>query len=250
MDCQDKSALITGSGRRVGRAIALELARAGCDVAVHCRRSADEAELVAAEIRRLGRRAIVACADLCQKDFPAGLVRQVTDELGGLDVLVNNAAVFVKDVASPPLKGRVTQDTVWRDVFQVNVFAPAALIECAADWLGKSGAGKVVNLCDISAERPWPGYSAYCASKAALVNVTRSYARRLAPQVQVNGVSPGIAEFPEEYSTELRERLIAKVPLKRAGSPWEIAHVVRFLVEHGDYITGQIINVDGGRSIS
>jgi pteridine reductase len=132
----------------------------------------------------------------------------------------------------------------------VNVFAPALLIECAAEWLRRCGAGKVVNLCDISAERPWPGYSAYCASKAALVNLTRSVARKLAPEVQVNGVSPGIAEFPEDYSTQLRERLIAKVPLKRAGSPQDIAHAVRFLVEHGDYITGQIINVDGGRSIS
>lgn len=247
MDCRGKTALITGSARRVGRAIAFELARAGCDVAVHFHRSGDEAERVAAEIRRLGRRSIVIQADLREPDAPPALVRQVADELGGLDVLVNNAAIFPKDDADQAQPGQA--GTVWQQVFRVNVFAPVALIDSAASWLRRSGAGKVVNLCDISADRPWPGYSSYCASKAALVNLTKSYARKLAPEVQVNGVSPGIAQFPEDYSAELRERLIAKVPLKRPGSPEDIARAVRFLVEHGDYITGQIINVDGGRSI-
>lgn len=248
MNCIDRNALVTGSARRLGRSIALELARAGCDVAVHCHRSADEAARVAADIRGLGRRAMIVRADLSDSDAPAVLVRQVVDEFGGLDVLVNNASVFARDDAESSAFGRIGD--VWRRTFQVNTFAPAALIDAAAGWLRQSGAGKVVNLCDISAERPWPGYSAYCASKAALVSLTRSYARKLAPEVQVNGVSPGIAEFPEDYSAELRQRLIAKVPLKRAGSPEDIARAVRFLVEHGDYITGQIINVDGGRSIA
>jgi len=235
-------ALVTGASRRVGRAIALELAGAGCDVAVHCHQSVAAAREVVAQIESMGRRASLVQGDLGFEDSVRLVADRAVDGLGGLDILINNAAVFDGDE-------RVIGLTDWRRVFGVNVFAPAILVEHLAAALSANGGGKVINLCDISADRPWPAYSAYCATKAALVNLTRGWARKLAPDVQVNGVSPGIAEFPDDYSAELREKLIAKVPLKREGSPEDIAKTVRFLVEHGDYITGQIINVDGGRSI-
>lgn len=236
-------ALVTGAAKRLGRAIALELAASGCDVAVHYCTSAPEADEVVNLVTRAGRRAIAVSADLSERDSPRTMVERVCAELGGLDVLVNNASVFEAD---PP--GGFDFDH-WQAMLTVNALAPAALIEAAAGPLTKSGNGKVINLADISAERPWRTHVAYCASKAALVSLTKAYARRLAPRVQVNGVSPGIAIFPEEYSPGLRGKLIDRVPLKRAGEPRDVAALVRFLVDTTDYITGQIINVDGGRSI-
>lgn len=234
--------LVTGAARRVGRAIALELAGAGCDVVVHCHQSQAEARNVVEKIRRMGRQAALVQADLGFEDSVRLVAQRSVENLGGLDVLVNNAAVFDGDE-------RVSGLCDWRRVFGVNVFAPAILVEQLTPALRAGGGGKVVNLCDISAERPWPTHAAYCASKSALVSLTRAWARRLAPDIQVNGVAPGIAEFPADYPADVREKLIARVPLRRAGSPRDIASTVRFLIEHGDYITGQIINVDGGRSI-
>ena len=236
-------ALVTGGAKRVGRAIALELARAGFDIAVHCNTSTAEAEECCTQIRDTGRRATVVRADLAQMNSPDDLIDQTVQSLGRLDVLINNAAIFEKDPDGP------FDSAHWNRMMTVNTLAPAALIEAAAPHLQRDGRGKVVNICDISADRPWPDYAAYCASKAALVNLTRSFARRLAPEIQVNGVSPGIAVFPDHYDAATRDRLIRRVPLRRAGRPEDIAQAVRFLVTSGDYITGQIISVDGGRSI-
>ncbi len=243
MRCTQAIAVVTGAARRVGRAIALALADAGCDVAVHFNRSLTEAEETVDAVKRRGRRAMLLHGDLAAPATLQDLILLVHEGLGPPDILVNNASIF-----EPDPTGRLNVGH-YRRMMQVNAIAPAALIRAAADDLAACGCGKVINLCDIAAERPWPGYAAYCASKAALVNLTLTAARELAPRVQVNGVSPGIAVFPEDYDAALREKLIAQVPLRRAGSPEDIAATVRFLVEHGDYITGQIIRVDGGRSI-
>jgi pteridine reductase len=125
----------------------------------------------------------------------------------------------------------------------------AALCHYARPHLASTGAGRIVNLCDIAAERPWAGHLPYCVSKAGLVCLTKALARELAPAIQVNGVAPGIAAFADDFDQDARDRLTAKVPLRRPGRPEDVAAAVRFLVERGDYITGQIINVDGGRSI-
>ena len=236
-------ALVTGAGRRVGRAIALELARAGCDVAVHYHRSETEASELVGQITARGRRAVAVPGDLSDPSVPASIVNRTCEQLGGLDLLVNNAAIFTPD----PDEG--FDLSYWQRVFQVNTFAPAALIEAARPALAQSGSGVVVNVCDISAERPWRRHSAYCASKAALANLTKAYARALAPDIRVNGVAPGVAMFPDDYSADVRDRLVAKVPLARGGMPEDVAKTVRFLLESGDYITGQIIRVDGGRSL-
>jgi len=125
----------------------------------------------------------------------------------------------------------------------------AGLCHHARRYLDLHGTGKIVNLCDIHADRPYPDHLAYCVSKAGLAALTRGLARALAPSIQVNGVAPGIAVFPDEYTPEQREHLIAKVPLRRAGTPEDVAAAVHYLVESGDYVTGEIIRVDGGRSI-
>lgn len=239
-------ALVTGGARRVGKAVSLELARAGYDVGVHYRESRAEAQEVVAAIRDLGSNAVAIEGDLGRAENAEAVVRAIVEQLGGLDVLVNNAAVFDAD-GSDNLAD--FEPDRWRRMFEVNVIAPAALAHAAHPYLRSKGTGCIVNLVDISAERPWPDHLAYCASKAALVNLTRSLARAMAPEVRVNAVAPGIAAFPDSYSAQLRAGLIEMVPLRRQGTPQDIATAVRFLVLDAPFVTGQIICVDGGRGV-
>lgn len=238
-------ALVTGGGQRVGRAIALELARSGCDVCVHYHRSEAEARAVAEAVIALGRRSAVVHGDLCDPESWGHVVDATTSRLGGLDVLVNNASEFT----APTQDALSSFDpALWDRVMRTNLVAPVGLCHHAQSWLRRSGRGSVVNLCDIAADRPWTEHLAYCASKGGLVNLTKSLARSLAPDVRVNGVSPGIAVFPEDYGDAVRERLVARVPLARAGTPEEVGALVRFLVVSAPYVTGQVIAIDGGRS--
>ncbi len=246
-------ALITGGARRVGRAIVLELSRAGCNVAIHFRESRLEAEQLASQVTGKGRRAVTVHADLNDPQSWPETITQTVDRLGRLDILVNNAAVFL------PKRGEARPgavDTIhgfdqdqWEYVLRTNLIAPMALCHHARRFLQAHDGGQIVNLCDISADRPWPEHLAYCASKAALAALTKALARALAPRVQVNGVAPGIALFPDEYAEQRRRELVGRVPLGRAGTPEEVAKLVRFLVESGNYITGQIIAIDGGRGL-
>lgn len=249
-----KVALVTGGAKRVGRAIALELARAGCDLAVHYRSSHIEAEETAATVTGLRCRAVLVQGDLNDATAWPAIVERAVTRLGRLDILVNNASHFEPTVVIRAETGVASDGNFdsaeWDRMLRVNTVAPAALAHYARPHLSAHGSGRIINLCDISADRPWPGYLAYCASKAALLSLTKSLARAFAPTITVNGVSPGIAVFPDEYPAALREKLVARVPLAREGTPEEIARLVRFLVESGDYITGQIISIDGGRSIA
>jgi len=246
MKLLDSVALITGGAKRVGRAIALELVRGGCDVGVHYRRSRTEAEEVVAQITQLGRRAVAVDGDLSDPASWPRIVQSTVDGLGRLDILINNASMFLPD-GSESLEE--FDPKLWDRMLRTNLTAPVALCHHCRSYLVASGMGKVVNICDIAAERPWANHVAYCASKAGLVAATKALARALAPDIQVNGVAPGIAVFPDSYSDELRRRLVSRVPLARPGTPEEVAVLVRFLVESADYITGQIIPIDGGRSL-
>ena len=243
MDPRSKAALVTGAGVRVGRAIAMELARAGCNVAIHYRRSKAAAEDLAEEISGLGCRATVVSGELASPAVPDQLVQQTVSALGGLDILVNNASEFAR------LEFDSTDAQRWEQCVQVNLIAPALLARAAAPHLRRSGSGRIINMCDILSDRPPRGYAAYCTSKAGLAALTRCLAVELAPEVTVNAIAPGIAEFPDSYDQATRDRLVSRVPLQRAGTPGDVAGLVRFLVEHGDYITGQVIPLDGGRSI-
>ena len=246
-------ALITGGARRVGRAIVLELSPAGCNVAIHFRESRREAEQLASQVTAMGRRAVTVHAELNDPQSWPETITQTVDHLGRLDILVNNAAVFL------PQRGEARPDAAdtidgfdqdqWESVLRTNLVAPMALCHHARCFLEAHDGGRIVNLCDISADRPWPEHLAYCASKAALGALTKALARALAPRIQVNGVAPGIAVFPEEYAEQRRRELTDRVPLGRPGMPEEVARLVRFLVESGDYITGQIIAIDGGRGL-
>ena len=244
MDLTGSTAMITGAARRVGAAIALELARRGCDIGLHCRRSRRDAESVARDIRGMSRRCVVIEADLTDPNSWSRLVETAVGEFGSLDILVNNAAIF----ETMPLADFNLDD--WDRMFRINVTAVAGLCHHAAAHLARSGRGCIVNLTDIVADTPWSNHLAYCASKAALVNLTQSLAKALAPAVRVNAVAPGIAVFPEHYDQSQRAALTAKVPMKRPGTPGDIARAVAFLCAGADYITGQVIAVDGGRSIA
>lgn len=243
MELTHKTALVTGAAKRIGRAIALALADGGCNVAVHYRSSEADAVSLHDRIAAMGRRCCLVQGDLDDPDVPGRLIDETVGALGGLTILVNSASVF----------GRMTlggfDQATWQRELQVNLTAVAALCHHARPHLERNGAGKIVNLCDISAERPWKGHLAYCVSKAGLAGLTKALARELAPAVQVNGVAPGIVVFPEGYDQQTRQALVARIPLGRPGSPEDVASTVRFLAEQGDYITGQIIPVDGGRSL-
>jgi len=240
------TALVTGGARRVGRAIVQALAHAGCDVAVHYLRSETEARQLVSEVTAAGVRAVAVRGDLHDPASWPAIVEETVETLGRLNILVNNAAVFLTQEAdtlddfSPRL---------WEGVLRTNLTAVCGLCHHARRHLEADGRGRIVNLCDISAERPWPDHLAYCVSKAGLAALTRALARELAPAILVNGVAPGIAAFPEEYADDTRRKLTRRVPLGRPGTPNDVAQAVRFLVESNDYITGEIIRVDGGRSL-
>ncbi len=280
MELFERTVLVTGGAKRIGRAIVDQFARAGCHVAIHYRSSQIEAEETAAMVEARNRHAVLIEGDLGDPDAWPVIIARTVSELGGLDVLVNNASHFdpssaiasdyedqpdcastdgleprasaraARSASNIPVSARRDFDALqWDRMFRVNAIAPAALAHYARPHLEAGGAGRVINICDISAERPWPGYLPYCASKAALIALTKGLARAFAPTITVTGVSPGIAVFPEEYPRSLRERLVGRVPLAREGTPDDIARLVRFLAECGDYITGQVFSVDGGRSI-
>lgn len=237
-----KAALITGAARRIGRATALELARAGCDVAVHYRTSKADAERLAAAIHESGHRAILLCADLADPEQVRTLPGRVLSEWGRLDILVNNASVFNRmTLAEFDL-------TEWNHTMMVNLAAPVLLSHTAAPHM--QAGGTIVNLCDIASERPWPSSLAYCASKAGLVAMTRALARELAPRIRVNAVSPGVAEWPEDFSETQKAALLARIPARRAGTAEDIAAAVTFLARDASYLTGVVLGVDGGRGIA
>ncbi len=235
-------ALITGAAKRVGRAIALELATAGHDIALHYHDSHADAEQTAKEIRSNGGRAELICADLYDPAAPENIVNLALERFSRIDVLVNNASVF-QEMRLEDFEAQKFHDTL-----TINLCAPLKLCQLVAPFMKKSGGGCIVNLSDINAARPWPHHLAYGCSKAGIDYITRALARSLAPAIRVNAVAPGIAVFPDSYPIDLRQQLVDSVPLKREGTPQDIAGAVRFLVE-SPYITGQILNIDGGRSI-
>lgn len=244
VDLTDRVVIVTGAARRVGRSIATHLAGHGCHIVLHYRHSAGEATETAETIRRLGRRCSLISGDLADPALPGRVVAHAISEHGRIHALVNSAAVY----PATPIDALSTE--AFAATLQVNLIAPVMLAVAAWPHFQEAGSGKVVNIVDIYAERPRANYIAYCAAKAGLVNATRALARAMAPVVQVNAVAPGVAQFPDELSPAEQKQILSKVPLGRAGSPEDIAAAVRFLLADADYMTGQVITVDGGRSIA
>jgi pteridine reductase len=236
MDINGKVALITGSAKRIGRAIALELAHRGARIAVHYRSSAAEAKEVA---RNHGE---IFEADLAEPRSIELMFRALDDKFGRLDILVNSASVF-----SPATADDTTVEH-WDAQMNTNARAPFFVAQHAARLMRRNGGGKIINIADVAGELVWPGYLAYSVSKAALIAVNRGLAKTYAPDIQVNAIAPGPVLFPEDYTPEQKRSAIERTLLKREGSPQDIVNAVVFLIEN-DYITGDMIHVDGGRHI-
>lgn len=241
---QGKVILVTGGARRVGACIARTLHQAGARLALHCRHSVAEAQHLADELNaaRAGSAAVFQ-ADLLNVDALPQLVQAVVAHYGCLDALVNNASSFF------PTPVGNTDLAAWDDLMGSNLRAPYFLMQAASGPLADT-AGAVVNIVDIHAERPLPGYPVYSAAKAGLLGLTRAMAIELSPRVRVNGVAPGAVMWPEDdqFPDAERTAIIDHTLLKRAGRPEDIAGAVRFLLLDAPYVTGQILAVDGGRS--
>lgn len=239
-----KVALITGAARRIGATIATTLHRNGANIAVHYRKSSADAEAL---VDRLNAErpdsAALFQADLNDTEALPSLVEKVIAWHGTLDVLVNNASSFYP---TPP--GEVTQ-AQWDDLVGSNLKAPLFLSQAALPALRETR-GAIINLIDVHAQRPLRNHAVYGSAKAGLAMLTRSLAKDLAPEIRVNGVSPGAILWPENGMDDAtRESILKQIPLARAGQPEDIAGCVLYLVKDATYVTGQIIAVDGGRSI-
>jgi pteridine reductase len=236
--------LITGSARRVGAQIARTLHAAGARILVHYRSSTAAAKALGAELNaaRAGSAALFA-ADLQQDAAPEELIAAAVGHFGRLDVLINNASTFY-----PTPAGKITR-AAWDDLIGSNLRAPLFLAQAAAPHLAKQR-GVIINVIDIHGLRPLKGYPVYSIAKAGLAMLTRSLARELAPDIRVNGIAPGPVLWAEhDLDESMKGEIIAKTALKRVGSPQDIARTALFLIRDAPYITGQIIAVDGGRSI-
>lgn len=246
MPLTDKVVLITGAARRVGAATARALHADGAKLMLHYHRAEGEAQKLQAELNAVRPDSVALVqANLLDTAGLPELVRNTLSRFARLDALVNNASSF-----HPTPVGEI-DEAAWTDLMGTNVKAPLFLSQAAAPHLRKSG-GSVVNIVDIHAERPLKNYVIYSVAKAALAGLTRSLARELGPEVRVNGVSPGPVLWPEDGSFDdvARQRVISHTLLRRAGEPGDIARAVRFLLADAPYVTGQILAVDGGRSVN
>jgi NAD(P)-dependent dehydrogenase (short-subunit alcohol dehydrogenase family) len=243
MELQGRVALVTGGAVRLGGAISRACARQGARVVVHYRSSRAEAEALVREIGANGGQAAALRADLEEPEGVRELARAAETALGRVDVLVNNAAIFPR---APFLE---VTDAEWDQTLATNLKAPFLLAQALAPGMLDRGEGKIINLADVAAFRPWPNYLPYSISKAGIVALTQGLARALAPAVQVNAIAPGAILFPEGWDSQQQERLLSQIPLGRTGDPEDIARTVLYLIEGSDYVTGAVIPVDGGRSL-
>ena len=240
--------LITGSARRIGAAIARTLHAAGYDLALHYRSSKTELDALTAELEcaRAGS-TLRLQADLAEFDRLPELVAHTIGRFGRLDGLVNNASSF------EPTAIGATTPSQWDALFASNARAPFFLAQAAAPHL-KASAGAIVNLTDLYAQRPLRQHTVYCMAKAALLMATRSLALELAPDVRVNAVAPGAILWPQQpgnpAAQDAQDAMLARTPLRRTGTPGEVAEAVRWLLQDATYCTGQVLQLDGGRMLA
>ena len=236
----NRVALVTGAGRRIGRAVALRLAQEGADVVVHYRSSEQEAREVVGEVEKLGRRAVAIPADLTQVAEIESLMARAGDHFGRLDVLVNNAANFLQR------DFRATREADWNASLDTNLKAPFFCSQAAAPLL-KKNRGTIVNFADIGAFLAWTGYIPHCVSKSGVVMLTKCLAKELAPEVRVNAIAPGTITMsgdPPEWEADF----IKRAPLGRVGTTEDVADAVMYLAT-AEFMTGQVLILDGGRTL-
>jgi pteridine reductase len=240
MELRGRVALVTGGGRRLGTAMARALAGRGMVLAIHHHASAQGARSLRDEVIAAGGKAECFAADLSDAEAARALPVRVAGAFGRLDVLVNSAAVMHR------LGFEETTPEQYDAVLALNLRSVFFCTQGAVPAL-RAARGKVVNLADLAGLQPWPGFAAHSVSKAAVVMLTKVLARSLAPDVTVNAIAPGAVLVPEEYDAEERERLAKAAPLGRLGSPGDVVAALLYLLEGGDFVTGEVLTVDGGR---
>lgn len=234
-----KTALITGGAIRIGRAITMALADAGCRVVIHYNSSAGPAEELRDAIVARGGEVAIIGADLSRDDEVRRLAREAVDAFGGIDVLINNASVF------PSERLEDTDEALWDHTFAVNLKAPFFLIRHLAPTL-RERRGVVINMADLAGVQAWAAYAAHAITKAGVVHLTKVAARSLAPEVRVNAIAPGAVLPPESMDDDEVRQLAQRAALKRNGSPDDVVRAVMYLLE-ADFVTGELLVVDGGR---
>lgn len=244
MKIKNSVILITGSADRLGKATAYFLAQKGAKVVIHYHTNSAKARKTAEEIGKIGHAPLLVEGDLTVEKNWLKIRKKVLAHYGKIDVLVNNAAIFY------PTPFFETTGKQWDDFMQVNLKSVFWGSKIVGETMMARKTGKIINIADISTERVWAGYIPYCVSKAGVVALTKGLAKALAPHITVNAIAPGAILEPEDFDKTLAERLVKKTPLKRFGTPQDIAGAIAFLIESGDYITGTVINVDGGQSIT
>jgi NAD(P)-dependent dehydrogenase (short-subunit alcohol dehydrogenase family) len=240
MDLTGKTALITGGAKRVGRAITLELAKAGANVVINYNSSSQDAQTAAKEAEAYGVEAMIVQADVSEYEQVKAMMDAALDRFGVIDILVNNASMFKKTpFPTDDLEAwhKTTGILINGSFYCANLLAPKML---------EKGEGAIVNIIDLSAWEAWPNFTAHAVGKSALLAMTRQFALELAPAVRVNAVAPGPVLPPPDYSEEKIKRTAGKTLLNRWGTAEDVAHAVRFFIE-ADYITGDVIAVDGGQ---
>jgi len=244
MTFKAKTILITGGAKRIGRQMAITLHKAGHNVVVHYRSSSGAAGVLVQKLNH--ERADSAAAvqgDLLDLSCIPGLIEQSIDTFGQLDCVINNASTFY------PTPIELIEDDFWKDLIGSNLKAPAFIVKAAARHLRETN-GCIINIVDIHARNPMADHPIYCSAKAGLEMLTKSLARDLAPQIRVNAIAPGAILWPEnDAGVAAQQEVLSKIPLGRMGQPEDVAQLVRFLIDEAEYITGQIIAVDGGRSV-
>lgn len=241
MELNGRVALVTGGGRRVGKALALALAKQGATVAVHYNESETGARAVVSEIEKAGGRAKSFAADLTDGALAEKLPNQVAKHFGALDVLVNSAAIMKRTPFGE------TSPEAFDEILGLNLRAPFVITQAAAPQL-KRAKGCVVNIADLAAFETWPGYVPHGISKSGIVYLTKALARVMAPEVRVNAIAPGTVLLPDDWSEKDAQHLNETTPLKREGTPQDVVEAMLFLLR-ADYVTGETIIVDGGRHV-
>ena len=237
-----KTVLITGAAKRIGAALARDLHSCGMNIVIHYNSSAQEAKSLVTELNALRPdSAFLLKADLLQTDHYDSIIASAASHTGRLDVLINNASLFY-----PTPVGKTTQQN-WQELIGTNLTAPYFLAQAAVGLL-QQNSGCIINLTDIHGIRPLKDHPVYSTAKAGLIMLTKALAKELGPAIRVNAISPGAILWPEGLSDKKKEQIVARTIMKRMGKPEDIASAARFLITGADYITGQVIVVDGGRT--
>jgi pteridine reductase len=239
----NKTVLITGAARRIGSTITRYLHKAGMNIVIHFNTSADDAEALAAELNTIRPGSTVtAQADLLNEHNYKAIITTAIDFKGHLDVLINNASCFYPT----PLNNITGPD--WEKFMTLNLKAPLFLSQAAADFL-RGVNGCIINITDIHAERPLQNHSLYCISKAGLLMQTKSLAREMGPDIRVNAIAPGAIIWPEDMVDKIKQKILSRTSLKKPGKPEDVAKAVEFLINNAEYVTGQVLTIDGGRTL-